>query len=43
MVAIGTFNCFVTCKSEPMALRPLAARVFVACINEPLFDSTIPK
>jgi len=36
MVAIGTYNCFVTCKSELMALRPLAEGVFVACINEPL-------
>ena len=43
MVAIGTYNCFVTCKSEPMTLRPLDARIFVACINEPLFDNTIPK
>ena len=41
MVAIGTYSCFVTCKSEPMTLRSLAA--IVVCINEPLFDSTIPN
>ena len=43
MVAIGTHNCFVTCNREHMVLRPLATIVCVACINEPLFDSTIPK
>jgi len=43
MVAIGILNCFVTRNSELFALRHLATRVRTACINEALFDSTVPK